>query len=249
MMQFDFSGRRALVTGSTQGIGYAIARCFAEHGAEVFVHCSRDTEKAQRIADEIHRLTGAVTHGIAVDLSEANAAEQLHTATGALDILVCNASVQFRRSWDEIPPDEYETQMNVNFRSALGLMQMYIPGMQKRGWGRVLNVGSVQQAKPHAQMAVYAASKCALASLTENIAKQVAADGVNVNMLVPGVIETPRNDAALSDPDYRKKVLAGIPSGYAGKPEDCAAAALLLCSDEGRYITGSSLYVDGGMRL
>ena len=192
MMQFDMTGRRALVTGSTQGIGYAIAQCFAEHGAEVYIHCSADKEKAQRIADEIHGQTGTAVHAVAVDLGDIDAAERLHKATGELDILVCNASVQFRRSWDEIPFDEYETQMNVNFRASMNLMQTFIPGMQKRGWGRVLNVGSVQQVKPHAKMAVYAASKCALASLTENIAMQVASDGVNVNMLVPGVIVTPQ---------------------------------------------------------
>ncbi len=248
-MKFDLRGKRALVTGSTQGIGYAVAACFAEHGAEVYVHCSRDTEKAQRIADALHKKTGAVIHGIAVDLASAGAAETLYGITGEVDILVCNASVQYRCAWDEIPLDEYETQMNVNLRATLGLMQKYIPPMQKRGWGRILNIGSVQQAKPHTHMAVYAASKCAIASLTENIAGQVAADGVNVNMLLPGVIATPRNDAALSDPDYRSQVLAKIPAGYAGEAEDCAAAALLLCSDAGRYITGSSLFVDGGMHL
>lgn len=248
-MKFDLRGKRALVTGSTQGIGYAVADCFAEHGAEVYVHCSRDTAKAQRIAEELHENTGAVVHGITADLANTDAAQRLYEMTGDVDILVCNASVQYRRAWDEIPPDEYEMQMNVNLRSTLCLMQKYIPAMQKHRWGRVLNIGSVQQTKPHAQMAVYAASKCAIASLTENIAKQVAADGVNVNMLLPGVIATPRNDAALSDPDYREQVLAKIPAGYAGEAEDCAAAALLLCSDEGRYITGSSLYVDGGMHL
>ena len=249
MLQFDLSGRRALVTGSTQGIGYAIASCLAEHGAEVYVHCSRDTEKAQRIAREIEEKTGAAVHGITADLGDADAAQQLFAMTGVVDILVCNASVQVRRAWDEITLDEYDTQMNVNLRSSLCLMQTYIPGMQKRGWGRVLNIGSVQQAKPHVQMAVYAASKCALASLSDNIAKQVAADGVTVNMLLPGVIATPRNDAALSDPVYREQVLAKIPAGYAGEAQDCSAAALLLCSEEGRYITGSALYVDGGMHL
>ena len=133
MLQFDLSGRRALVTGSTQGIGYAIASCLAEHGAEVYVHCSRDTEKAQRIARDIEEKTGAAVHGITADLGDADAAQQLFAMTGDVDILVCNASVQFRRSWDEIPLDEYETQMNVNFRASMNLMQTYIPGMQKRG--------------------------------------------------------------------------------------------------------------------
>ncbi|MCR5263606.1 MAG: SDR family oxidoreductase, partial [Clostridiales bacterium] len=88
-----------------------------------------------------------------------------------------------------------------------------------------------------------------LQSLTENIARQTAADGVNVNMLLPGVIATPRNEEALSDPVYREQVLAKIPAGYAGEAGDCAHAALLLCSNEGRYITGSQLYADGGMHL
>lgn len=249
MKAFDLHGRRALVTGSTQGIGYAIADCFAGQGAEVFIHCSRDSAKAERIAAEIAANTGAITHGIAVDLGDIDAAQKLYAMTGALDILVCNASVQFRRAWNEIPPEEYDTQMNVNLRATFSLMQTYIPGMQSRRWGRVLNIGSVQQAKPHTQMAIYAASKCAIASLTENIAGQVAADGVTVNMLLPGVIATPRNDAALSDPVYCEQVLAKIPAGYAGEAQDCSAAALLLCSDAGRYITGSSLYVDGGMHL
>ncbi len=246
---FDLTGKRALITGSTQGIGYAVAKCFAEHGAEVWVHCSRDTEKAERIAVEIAENTSAATHGIACDLGDADAAQRMFAMTGAVDILVCNASVQIRRAWEEITLDEYETQMNINLRSSLCLMQTYIPSMQKNGWGRILNIGSVQQARPHTHMAVYAASKCALASLSENIAKQTAADGVTVNMLLPGVIATPRNDAALSDPAYREQVLAKIPAGYAGEAQDCSAAALLLCSEEGRYITGSALYVDGGMHL
>lgn len=249
MKAFDLHGRRALVTGSTQGIGYAIAAILAGHGAEVFIHCSRDQAKAERIAAEIAADTGALTHGITADLCDADAAQKLYAMTGEVDILVCNASVQFRCAWNEIPPEEYDTQMNVNFRATFALMQTYIPGMQSRRWGRVLNIGSVQQTKPHTHMAIYAASKCAIASLTENIAKQTAGDGVTVNMLLPGVIATPRNDAALSDPVYSKQVLAKIPAGYAGEAEDCAAAALLLCSDAGRYITGSALYVDGGMHL
>lgn len=243
-MKFDLTGKKALVTGSTQGIGYAVAKVLCEHGAEVYVHCSKDMEKAERIAKEIGA-AGAVT----ADLGDADAAERLYRATGALDIVVANASVQFRRAWDEIPPEEYDRQMNVNLRSTLCLMQKYIPDMQKKKWGRFVAVGSVQQYKPHAQMAVYAASKCAIQSLVENVAKQVAADLVTVNTLLPGVIATPRNDAALADEAYRAKVLSSIPAGYAGESGDCAGAALLLCSEEGRYITGTQLIVDGGMHL
>lgn len=241
---FDLKGKKALVTGSTQGIGYAIAKAFAEAGADVFVHCSQDLEKAKRVAKEIGAC-GALT----ADLSEADAAEKLYLATGALDILVTNASVQYRRPWNEIGDLEFATQVQVNLKSTLDLMQKYAMPMKEKGWGRILTVGSVQQSRPHKDMAVYAATKCAVMSLVRNVGKQLAPYGVTVNNLSPGVIATPRNDAALSDPEYCARVLAGIPAGYAGEASDCAGAALLLCSDAGRYIVGTDLVVDGGMQL
>ena len=128
-------------------------------------------------------------------------------------------------------------------------MQTYIPYMQEKKWGRFLTLGSVQQYKPHKDMAIYASTKCAIQSLVENVAKQVAKDSVTVNNLVPGVIITPRNTDALSDESYRDQVLKSIPIGMEGEPDDCAYAALLLCSEEGRYITGAELKVDGGMSL
>ena len=121
--------------------------------------------------------------------------------------------------------------------------------MAQNKWGRIVTVGSVQQHRPHKDMAIYAASKCAQMSIVKNLAKQVAPYGVTVNNLPPGVIATPRNADALADEEYAKKVLAGIPMGYAGAAEDMVAAPLLLCSDEGRYITGIDLVVDGGMSL
>lgn len=241
---FNLKGKRALVTGSTQGIGLAIAKALTNAGAEVFVHCSRDEEKARRTKEAIGAF-GFVT----ADLSAPDAQEVLFRTTGELDIVVSNVSLQIRRPIFDISTDEFESQVNINLRATMLLMQKYIPFMQKKKWGRFLSVGSVQQYKPHRDMAVYAATKCAIHSLVVNTAKQVACDGVTVNDLIPGVIDTPRNEAALSDEAYRKNVLAGIPAGYAGTPEDCAAAALYLVSEEARYVTGSELVVDGGMRL
>ncbi len=241
---FDLKGKTALVTGSTQGIGYAIAKLLIERGAEVYIHCPRDSEKARRVAKEL-----GSTRFVTADLAERDAAERIYAVTGPLDIVVANASVQYRNEWYNITNEEFDKQIDVNLRSTLALMQAYIPGMQKRGFGRFITVGSVQEHRPHVNMAIYAASKCAIVSLVKNVAKQVAKDGVTVNNLAPGVIATQRNEQALSDPEYSKKVLAGIPAGYAGTAEDCAAAALLLCSPEGRYITGVDLLVDGGMSL
>ena len=222
---FSLNGKRALVTGSTQGIGFGIAKAFAEAGAIVYIHCSSDLEKARRVAQSL----GAEHRFVVGDLSRMKTVEEIFSVTGPLDIVVANASVQYRTAWEEIGEAEFHQQIEVNLHSTLALMQAYIPEMQKKGWGRFLAVGSVQQHKPHKHMAIYAATKCAIQSLVENVAKQVAHDGVTVNNLLPGVIETPRNAGALSDEAYKKVVLEGIPAGFVGTPEDCAGAALLLC--------------------
>ena len=241
---FDLRGKRALITGSTQGIGYAIAKTFHEYGAEVYVHCSSDKEKAKRVAEEIGSrlwVTG--------DLSQTQAVREIYEKTGELDIVVSNVSVQVRKNWKEITDEEFEYQVNVNFKSTLQLMQTYIPAMEKNNWGRFLFVGSVAQYRPNPAMSVYAATKCAVQSLVSTVAKQVAKNGVTVNSILPGVIETPRNDEALSDVAYREKVLSGIPARFFGIPSDCAGAALVMCSEAGRYINGAELLIDGGMAL
>ena len=241
---FDLTGKRALVTGSTQGIGFAIAKAFHDAGAEVWIHGATSEEKTRTAAEKI-----GCKNYVVKNLADRDSAEVVYNATGDLDIVVLNASVQYRKDWNEITREELDTQMSVNFAATLGLMQKYFPYMKERKYGRILTVGSVQQYKPHAQMAVYAASKDAQMSLVRNVAKQVAPYGITVNNLCPGVIATPRNDAALADPEYNQKVMAGIPAGYAGVAEDCAPAALYLCSEEARYVTGSEIIVDGGMHL
>ncbi len=242
---FDLSGKRALVTGSTQGIGKAIAETLSRQGATVIIHGATSQEKCQKAAQD---MPGPVETAV-VDLSRSDAAEKLYALTGDVDILVLNASIQYRKAWDEITEQEFDTQVNCNFKSSLMLTQKYAPAMKRKGWGRVVMIGSVQQYKPHVEMAVYAATKCAQMSLVCNLSKQLAPFGITVNSLAPGVIATPRNDAALANEAYNRKIMAGIPAGFAGKSEDCAGAALLLCSDEGRYINGIDLIVDGGMHL
>ncbi len=242
---FDLQGKRALITGSTQGIGKAIAALFAQQGATVIIHGSTSLEKCTSAAQEI---SGKTEIALA-NLSAPNCTDELYRQTGDVDILVLNASIQYRKAWDEITAEEFDIQVGTNLKASLALIQKYVPHMKAQSWGRIVTVGSVQQYKPHKDMAVYAASKCGQMSLVQNIGKQLAPFGITLNNLSPGVIATPRNDAALSDPDYAPKVMAGIPMGYAGQAEDCAAAALLLCSNEGRYITGTDLIVDGGMHL
>lgn len=241
---FDVTGKKVLVTGSTQGIGRAIATAFAGCGASVWIHGSGQ-EKTQRVAGEI----GLGTRPAWVDLSEDDCAEKLFNQTGAVDILILNASVQFRKSWSEITQEEFNKQINVNLRSTLELIQKYALQMQKNHWGRIITIGSVQQHVPHKDMAIYAASKSAMYALVRNLAKQLAPDGITVNNVAPGAMATPRNADAIKNDVYLKKVLQGIPAGYMGADSDCNGACLLLASEEGRYIIGADICVDGGMSL
>ena len=121
--------------------------------------------------------------------------------------------------------------------------------MKQQKWGRIIAIGSVQEAKPHPDMLVYSASKAAQTAMIQSLALQLAPDGITLNDVAPGVIYTDRNVAALSDPAYAQKVTNSIPMGYYGEKEDCAGIVRLLCSEEGRYITGQRIFVDGGKSL
>ena len=240
---FDLSGKKALITGSSQGIGFAIARCLSKAGATVFINGTRE-EKVQRAAEQIEGAQLAPC-----DLSLPDCADRLYEKTGGVDILILNASVQIRKTWSEITDEEFDKQIDVNFKSSLKLIQKYAPYMQKQKWGRIITVGSVQQRKPHKDMLVYAATKSAQENMARNLSKQLAPYGITVNNVAPGVIETPRNYEALSDKEYAKQVIDGIPCAFAGQPEDCEGLILLLCSEAGRYMTGEDIYIDGGMKL
>ena len=249
---FSLAGHRALVTGSARGIGRAIARALAEYGATVAVH----GVKASSALDESLagvRAFAPASAAVTGDLGERGVAKRLiaevTAAIGAPDIVVANASVQVRRPWLEVPEEEALLQMQVNFHATYQLFQASFPAMAQQKWGRLISVGSVQEDRPHVEMPIYAASKSALENLVRNLAKQVGAAGVTVNNLCPGVFATDRNAEALNNPAYAEKVRNGIPVRDFAEPEDAAGAAVLLCSDAGRYITGTTLRVDGGMAI
>lgn len=248
MNLFDLTGKKALITGSSQGIGKAIAMCLASYGAIVYIHGASSMEKCQGVVDDIIKI-GRKAIPVVANLAESDCAKKIYEQTGDVDILVLNASAQYRKTWKEISFEEFDMQVRVNFRASLELIKQYEPYMSKNKWGRIVSVGSVQQYKPHKDMLVYAGTKEAQMSMVKNLAKQLAPAGITVNCMSPGVIATPRNEDALSDKEYAKKIQDGIPCGFAGRAEDCAGAVLLLCSEGGRYITGTDIVVDGGMRL
>ena len=247
-MSMLLEGKRALVTGSSRGIGSAIAVELARCGADVVVHYAGNAACALAVAEEITAL-GRHAQVVQADLADPHGCEGLFGQTGPVDILVLNASVQIKKPWETITDVDFDIQMNCNLRSSMKLIQQAVPYMRTQHWGRIVTIGSVQEAKPHPDMLVYSATKAAQTMMVKSLALQVAADGITINNVAPGVIYTDRNVEALSDPEYAKKVTASIPVGYYGEKEDCAYIVRLLCSDEGRYITGQSYYVDGGKSL
>ena len=224
--KFNLLGRTALVTGSTRGIGKAIGDAFEEFGATVIRHNTK-----------------------VCDLADADAVEAWLKTLPPVDIVVCNASIQERMKWWEFAMDEARKETQVNYLATLRIFQSAYPHMKAQKWGRLIVVGSVQERRPHPDMIGYAATKGAQENLVRNIARQVAAEGVTVNNICPGVFYTDRNKEALGDPVYGKKVTDAIPMHDYAMPEDAAGAAVLLASDAGRYITGATIMVDGGLSL
>ena len=242
------NGKTALVTGSSRGIGRAIARRLARDGYRIVIHCAQNLEKADTLRAAIEA-EGGQAEVLQADLSDLAQTQALCRRLPPVDVLVLNASMQVRRPWLEIPPEECLRQLDCNFVSSLLLIQAVVPGMKAKGWGRIVAIGSVQEAKPHPEMLVYSASKAAQSNMVHSLALQLAPEGITVNNVAPGVINTDRNAEALSDPVYAQKVTATIPAGFYGQPSDLAGIVSLLCSEEGRYITGQSIYVDGGKSI
>ncbi len=241
---FDLTGKTALVTGSSQGIGKELAKILKDYGAEVFVHGSRESEKLSKAAQYV-----GTDKIVTVNLMDSSCAEKLHEQTGDLDILILNASIQIKKPWDQYTEDEFDSHFDCNLKSSYFIIRKYIEGMKKNNWGRIITIGSVNQYNNHPELSLYGVTKAAQKKMTENIAPFIAPYGVTINNIAPGAIETPRNDEALSDRSFREKVVAAIPAGYVGDSKDINGAVLLLCSEEGRYITGSEIIIDGGMRL
>ena len=235
------AGRRALVTGSTMGIGRAIAQELANNGASVVTH-GHPSEAT--MLKNVGR-----TADLLVDLADPEGARSLIAVAGEVDILVSNVAVQHRQPLGEIDRPTASQQVDINLLAMLDLVQGVLPSMRARGWGRIVTIGSLQEVRPHPDMIVYAALKAAQANIVRNIAAQVAADGITVNNVMAGVVETERNSAALSDPPYRTSVLSRIPLARFAAPRDVAGIAVMLCLDAGGYITGASIPCDGGMSL
>ena len=237
--------KTAFVTGSSRGIGRAIAIRLAKDGYKIVVHGADNIQKAEETKSIIEQ-KGGVAEVLVCDLTDLDNTRELCEGIRDIDVLVLNASLQYRTPWQKITVDECYKQLSCNFVSSMMLIQSVVDNMKNKKWGRIVTIGSVQEAKPHPDMLVYSASKAAQTNMVKSLALQLANDGITVNNVAPGVIYTDRNVEALLDPEYAKKVTDSIPVGFYGQPEDCAGIVSLLCSEEGRYITGQNIFVDGG---
>ena len=243
---FDLTGRNALVTGASGGIGGAIARALHAAGATVGLSGTR-LEPLEALAGEL----GERAHVLPCNLSDREAVAalpgQAAGAMGSVDILVNNAGITRDNLFMRMSDEEWDSVLEVNLTSTMRLCRAVMRPMMKARWGRIVNIGSVVGATGNAGQANYAASKAGLVGMTKSIAQEVASRGITANVVAPGFIATAMTDK-LSD-DQKAKINAQIPAARMGTPEEIAAAVLYLASEEAAYVTGATLHVNGGMAM
>ncbi|HYE16989.1 MAG TPA: SDR family oxidoreductase [Tepidisphaeraceae bacterium] len=246
---FKLTGRRALVTGGGKGLGKAIARALAEAGADVAV-ASRTLADCQTVADEIARDTGAKTVAVGADVTrDADVARMIETVEkqlGPIDILVNNAGVNVRNPAHELSEADWDTVIDVNLKGPFLAARRVGPTMCDRGWGRIVNLGSIMSVVALPGRAAYAAAKAGVLNLTKVLALEYAGNGVTVNALCPGPFATDMNKPLLNDPEKYRAFVSKIPMNRWGELHEVTGAALFLCSDASSFVTGTGLYVDGG---
>jgi len=243
---FDLTGRRAVVTGASKGIGLGIATGLLNAGASV-IGLQRSPLPASllRLAEE----RGSEARHVPVDLASEDAiadAVAHALSLGDVDILVNNAGTQIRHDAVEFPLKDFDTVLNVNLRAVFQLCQAFAPAMLSRGWGRIVNISSLLSFQGGYRVPAYAASKGAVGQLTKALSNEWAARGVNVNAVAPGYIDTEMNEALVADPDRNAQISVRIPAGRWGTGADLAGAVVFLASDAAAYVHGVVLPVDGG---
>ncbi|MCE8523634.1 3-oxoacyl-[acyl-carrier-protein] reductase [Ruegeria pomeroyi] len=243
---FDLTGKNALITGASGGIGGAIARALHGAGASVVLSGTR-VEPLQALADELgeraHVLTCNLSDMAAVEALPKQAAEVL----GSVDILVNNAGITRDNLFMRMSDDEWQSVIDVNLTATMKLCKGVLRGMMKARWGRIVNISSVVGAIGNPGQGNYAASKAGVVGMSKALAYEVASRGITVNAVAPGFITTAMTDK-LTD-EQKSGLLTQVPAGRMGTPEEIAAAVLYLASAEAAYVTGATLHVNGGMAM
>ena len=243
---FDLTGKCALVTGASGGIGAAIARALHGAGAVVALSGTREAPLWALAAD-----LGEGAHVLACDLADAEAVgglvKRATDAMGSVDILVNNAGITRDGLLMRMSDEDWAQVIEVNLTATMRLCRGAVRGMMKARWGRIVNIGSVVGATGNPGQANYAAAKAGLVGMTKSIAQEVASRGITVNCVAPGFITTAMTDK-LTD-EQKTAILGRVPAGRMGEPEEIAAAVLYLVSPEAAYVTGATLHINGGMAM
>ena len=242
---FDLTGKRALVTGSSQGIGFALAQGLADAGAQIVLN-GRD---AGKLAEAAARIPGAAT--LAFDATDhdavRNAVDCFEAEVGPIDILVNNAGMQYRTPLEDFPAEAFERLLQTNVASVFHVGQAVARHMIGRGRGKIINIASVQTALARPGIAPYTATKGAVGNLTKGMATDWAKHGLQCNAIAPGYFDTPLNDALVADPTFSAWLEKRTPAGRWGKVEELVGACIFLSSDASSFVNGHTLYVDGGI--
>jgi glucose 1-dehydrogenase len=244
-------GLVALVTGSSKGIGRAIAERFAREGADIVINYNSDprgAEDATRAAQSYGGRAVAVQADLGTVAGVRALVAQSIAEMGRLDVLVNNAGVEKHAPFWDVTEADYDKVMNVNLKGVFFTTQAFVEHLRREGRpGRVINISSVHEELPFPNFAAYCASKGGLKMLTRNLSVELGPLGITVNSIAPGAIATPINTALLNDPIKLRSLTEQIPLGRLGRPEDVAGLAVFLASDEAQYVTGSTYVVDGGL--
>ena len=243
---FSLDGKTALVTGASGGIGKAIAVTLHKQGAHVILHGTNEGRLAS-LSSEL----GDRNSILPADLSDRQAVEaMIPTATeiaGSVDILVNNAGITRDNLFMRLKDDEWDQVLNVNMTASMILCRAAIRAMMKARWGRIISISSIVGVTGNPGQTNYAASKAGMIGFSKSLAQEVASRGITVNVVAPGFIQTQMTDV-LTD-DQKEKLLANVPCGRLGQPEDIASAVSYLASDEAGYVTGATVHVNGGMAM
>ncbi len=249
IQQFDLSGRTALVTGSSQGIGLALARGLGEAGSSLVLN-GRDTEKLASAAAKL-REDGLTVDELAFDATDHDAVRAAVDGFEAdqrpIDILVNNAGMQFRTPLEDYPPDMFDKLLATNIATVFHVGQAVARHMIGRGAGKIINIASVQTALARPGIAPYTATKGAVGNLTKGMATDWAKHGLQVNGIAPGYFDTPLNAALVADPEFSAWLEKRTPAGRWGKVEELVGACVFLSSDASSFVNGHTLFVDGGI--
>ena len=242
----EFKGKVALITGSTRGIGKAIASGFAKEGAIVII-TGRKKETAELVAENIKTEFGVDAYGFQLDLSQdiKPVWKEIENTVGKVDILVNNAGITRDTLFIRMKEEDWNTVIETNLTGTFKITQLAVKGMIKKRWGRIINITSIVGFTGNIGQVNYSTTKAGLVGFTKSLAKELASRNITVNAVAPGFIETDMTNVLA--PDIKENYLKQIPLGRFGKPEDVANVVLFLASDKASYITGETIHVNGGM--